>query len=438
MAQYDTYEQVEAYILSIPKFAKKIGTDSLLEILASLGHPERAVKTIHVAGTNGKGSTCAYMQAIYMQAGYRVGMFTSPHLVHMTERIRINHTCMDTSAFVECFQRIHETVTENGFAYPSFFEMLFLIAVLYFAKTKPDLVIYETGMGGRLDATNVLMPGLSVITSIGYDHMQYLGNTIEQIASEKAGIIKYRTPVIYFKRDPASAAVIEAQADRMQAPCAFVEKKEYLVHKITTKNIDFSIDSRYYKCDSVKIPATGLYQVENAVLAASAVRLFPDLPVDDREIALGLAAMRWEGRMEEILPNVWIDGAHNDEAILSWIQTLKQLYADSRKRLVFAVANDKDYVDMIRHICVHLHFERIYITMIPGARRTDCAYVREQFAAHTSDELQVIEDTKEALFTACAERPSDQKLFIVGSLYLVGAVKQWQEELTRYMEQIED
>lgn len=437
MAQYDTYEQVEAYILSIPKFAKKIGTESLIEILAFLGHPERLVPAIHVAGTNGKGSTCAYMQSVYMQAGYHVGMFTSPHLVRMNERIRIDHGEIEDEDFVACFQEIHETVMQQGFSYPSFFEMLFLIAVLYFAKKKPDLVIYETGMGGRLDATNVLAPKLCVITSIGYDHMQYLGDTIEKIAYEKAGIIKEHTPVIYFKRDPVSAEVIEKQAAKMHAPCVFVEKNDYMVHKITTKNIDFSIDSRYYKCDSVKIPATGLYQVENAVLAASAVKLLESTSVGNEDIRQGLAAMYWEGRMEQLMPDVWIDGAHNEEAILCWIDTLKQLYADSRNRLVFAVANDKDYVDMIRHIGTQLHFEKIYITTIPGARRTDCEYVKEQFARNTSDVLCVIEDTKEALFTACRERPSDQKLFIVGSLYLVGAVKQWQEELIRYMEQIE-
>ena len=425
MQHFDTYEQVTEYILSIPKFAKKIGTENLSKILSYFGNPERALPAIHVAGTNGKGSTCAFLQSVYMHAGYRVGMFTSPHLICMNERIRINQAYISNEDFVGVFRRVHGEIQEQDFPYPSFFEMMFLMAAMYFREQKVDLVIYETGMGGRLDATNVLNPSLSVITSVGLDHTMYLGNTLDKIAWEKAGIIKPETPVTAFFREESSAAVIKEQAKKMGAPLYAVEKKDYVIDKITTKNIDFSIDCEYYKCDAVRIATTGLYQVENAVLAAVAANIMPDIKVTDRDILEGLLYMQWAGRMEEVLPGVLIDGAHNEEAVLCWRKTVETLYANRPKRLLFAVANDKDYADMIHCICRGLHFEKIYITAIPGSRRTACEPVAWQFQRYTKDRLELIEDTKTAFYTACRERESGEMLFLVGSLYLAGAVKSY-------------
>lgn len=427
MQKLETYEQVTEYILSIPKFAKKIGTENLMEILAHFGHPERQIPAIHVAGTNGKGSTCAFLQSIYMHAGYQVGMFTSPHLVRMNERIRVNQECISNEDFVSIFHQVHDEILVNGFPYPSFFEMMFLMAAVYFKEQQADLIIYETGMGGRLDATNVLRPCLSVITSVGLDHTMYLGDTLAEIACEKAGIIKPHTPVAAFFREKEASQVIKEQAMKMEAPLCAVEKKDYVIDKITTKNIDFSINCEYYKCDAVRIMTTGLYQVENAVLAAVAVQCMPDIKVTREDILKGLLHMQWAGRMEELLPGVLIDGAHNDEAVLCWRDTVTTLYADRAKRLLFAVASDKDYADMIRHICQGLHFEKIYITAIPGTRRTDCELVAGQFRKYTDDRLEWIEDTETAFHTACRERKPGEILFLVGSLYLAGAVKKFIE-----------
>lgn len=427
MKGFDTYGQVTDYILSIPKFAKKTGTKNLSEILTYLGNPERNMPVIHVAGTNGKGSTCAFLQSIYMHAGYRVGMFVSPHLVCLNERIRINQAYISDEDFVRIFQRVHNAVRKENFPYPSFFEMLFLMAALYFSEQETDLVIYETGMGGRLDATNVLMPALSVITSVGLDHTQYLGETLAKIAGEKAGIIKPDTPVAAFFREQEASDVIKKQAEKMGALLYAVEKKDYVIDKITTKNIDFSINCEYYKCDAVRIMTSGLYQVENAVLAAVAARVMPVLSVEEHDIVNGLLRMQWEGRMEELLPGVIIDGAHNDEAVLRWRETVSALYGNSPGRLMFAVASDKAYADMIRHICQGMHFEKIYITAIPGTRRTACELVARQFQLCTGDRLELIEDTKAAFDAACGERLPQEKLFLVGSLYLVGAVKKFIE-----------
>lgn len=423
MEEFDTYEKVVEHILSIPKFAKKIGIDNLSAILAYFGHPERKAPVIHVAGTNGKGSTCAFLQSIYTHAGYRVGVFTSPHLVYINERIRINQDCISDGDFVDVFCRVHSGIQKQNFLYPSFFEMMFLMAALYFQEQKVDLVIYETGMGGRLDATNVLRPSLSVITSVGLDHTQYLGDTLTEIAWEKAGIIKPDTPVVAFFREQSAAAVIKEQSVKIGAPLYAVEKKDYVIDKITTKNIDFSINCEYYKCDAVCIRATGLYQVENGVLAAVAANVMPDIKVEDCDIIEGLRHMQWDGRMEEVLPGVLLDGAHNEEAVRRWRETVETLYGDKPKRLLFAVAKDKDYADMIRCICQGLHFRKIYITAIPGIRRMDCQPVAEQFRKYTGDMLELIEDTRTAFYTACRERADEEILFLVGSLYLAGAIK---------------
>lgn len=425
--QYETYDEVVDYILSIPKFAKKIGTENLLRILENFGHPERKVPCIHVAGTNGKGSTCAFLQSVYHSAGWKTGLFTSPHLVKLNERIKIDGISISDEDFVRLFKRVQDGLEVQDVPYPSFFEMMFLMAALWFAEQKVDIAIYETGMGGRLDATNVLMPALCVITSVGLDHMQYLGDTIEKIAFEKAGIIKENTPVVTFLRDKAASEVIRQQAQKLHAPFYVVEKENYMINKITTKMIDFSIDCEYYKCDAVQIPRTGLYQVENAVLAMAAVAKFPGLSVSDEEIRQGLWDMRWEGRMEELLPDIFIDGAHNDEAVLVWVKTVKQLFGDRRKRLLFAVANDKNYIDMIHHICQDMHYEKIYITTIPGARKTSVLPVMQQFQSCCEDELEMIEDTKTAFMKAKDELQQGETLFLVGSLYLAGAVKSYIE-----------
>ena len=426
-----TYKEAVAYILSIPRFAKKIGIENLSAILDAFGHPERAVPAIHVAGTNGKGSTCAFLQSVYMQAGLRVGMFTSPHLVKINERIRVNGKCISDDAFTLLFQRVQEKLEqrEKELPYPSFFEMLFLMAAVYFSEQQVDLAIYETGMGGRLDATNVLAPSIAVITSVGLDHTEYLGDTIEQIAYEKAGIIKENTPVATFFRDEKSAAIIKKTAKSLHAPLYAVEKKDYMIDKINTKTIDFSIDSEYYKCGVVSIPRTGLYQVENAALAMLTVSKLPLWQPDEAEIRAGLMHTVWEGRMEQVLPHVYLDGAHNEEAVLMWRQTLDSLFSGRKKRLLFAVANNKDYQGMIRHICRDMHYEKIYITSIPGERRTELSKVAAQFAACTEDETEEITDTRTAFFKAAGERSPGEDLFLTGSLYLVGAVKEYIEDI---------
>ncbi|MDE5777469.1 MAG: bifunctional folylpolyglutamate synthase/dihydrofolate synthase, partial [Lachnospiraceae bacterium] len=224
------YQDCVDYILSIPLFAVKLGTENLNRILDVMGHPERTAPVIHVAGTNGKGSTCSFLSSILTAKGFKTGVFTSPHLININERIRIGTEEISNDDFVAVFEevmRVVKVVEEDGMAHPSFFEFMFLMAAVYFKKQDVDYAIYETGMGGRLDATNVVKPELCIITSVGMDHMQFLGDTIEQIAEEKAGIIKQGVPVVYFHRNFTVKDIIEKYCKKMGAVLHIVEKTQY-------------------------------------------------------------------------------------------------------------------------------------------------------------------------------------------------------------------
>lgn len=448
-----TYQECVEYILSIPLFAAKLGTDNLNQILDIMNHPERNCPVIHVAGTNGKGSTCLFLSSILEKAGYRVGVFTSPHLVRINERIRINDSIISDEDFVDVFEEVMDcisTAKKQGIAHPSFFEFVFLMACIYFKKQQVDYAVFETGMGGRLDATNVVEPVLCIITSIGLDHMQFLGDTIEQIAGEKAGIIKSGVPVLYFDRKDAATAVIRDYAAKIRSKLQLVEKKQYKILKITEKTIDFLFDSGYYRYSSLQIRKTGLYQIENAILAVKAYELLFNMTYRccDRQsgseseqgtpgtdcltgtdtgyrltdiydnIRAGLLSMTWPCRMQEVSPHIYIDGAHNEEAIEAFCKTLEELFREERKILLFAVSKDKDYEPMIQRLS-RIFFEEIIIVRYDGDRAADLSVVEAAFRRFSGSKITVYDNIR-AGFTYAKSHVDEQYLFCVGSLYLAG------------------
>lgn len=437
------YQECVDYILSVPMFATKLGTDSLKHILDLMGHPESNYKIIHVAGTNGKGSTCSFLASILQHAGYRVGVFTSPHLVKLNERIRINNTIISDEEFVDMHLQIMkyvEIANEKGISHPSFFEYVFLMAVLYFSEQLVDYVILETGMGGRLDATNVVMPVLSIITSVGLDHMQYLGNTIEEIAYEKAGIIKDHVPVVFFDRKDSATTVIVKKCKECNAFLHIVEKKQYKLLKITKKTIDFSFESSYHRYVELKIKKTALYQVENALLAIRAFELLivqtrvrggtniikdeknPVIcPVTDEDINIikaGLLDMTWPCRMEEIAHHIYVDGAHNEEAIDAFCESVEVMFPAEHKMLLFAVSKDKDYESMIERLC-KVPFEEIILVRYEGSRSAELDSVEVTFRRFTSSKITAFHDI-ESGFAYGKSHVCNGYLFCVGSLYLAG------------------
>lgn len=428
------YAQCEQYILDIPKLTRRSNQDNLRRILKELGEVHLRIPCIHVAGTNGKGSTCAFLESVLREHGYRVGLFTSPHLVTMRERLQINRQNVSEEEFVFCFNCVKEAVEKvvaEGGRHPNFFEFLFAMAAVWFWKEQADYVIYETGMGGRLDATNLVKPEATIITSIGMDHMQFLGDTLEQIAFEKAGILKQGCPIIYCNREERVTEVIRKQADIVQAIPYSVESNEIVVNEITDKTIDFSFKSRYDNegwNTSFAIPKTGIYQIENASLAILTARLVLGERGKEEYIQSGIAGMYWSARMEEIAQDVYVDGAHNTEAIQVFSKTLNTLYAADGKELVFAVAKDKDYEEMIHYLSTHVVFKRIMITTIQNDRRANLTEIAEHFERYCDCPVEMEEDCNKALQRLWEERPRGDKIFCVGSLYLAGSIlENWKE-----------
>ena len=448
-----TYDEVVDYILNIPKFAKdgsgrgKSGNDNLRYVMTLLDNPCTKIKAIHIAGTNGKGSTTTHIKNILCELGYRVGVFTSPHLIKINERIAVadKKTLLENISdkdFVNCFYVVDKAVKQavkNGHAHLSFFEFIFAMAAVYFETQSLDFVIYETGLGGRLDATNIVMPCVTAITSIGLDHVMYLGDTIEKIAYEKAGIIKPGVPVIYNTGKEAADSVIENQARLVDSKAINVAKTDYIINGLLDKNIDFSICNSYYKYDHLVIGGTtAIYQVDNA---ATAIAVCNEMYYRDNNryipyemIKNAMAKFFWSGRMEQIHENVVLDGAHNDNAMVRFTESVNKSYAKQKKYLLFAVAEDKDYKDMISTLVHEVVFDGIFVTKIDSERGVSSKFVADIFINTLQDKKNgnfcrntkvVNYDNIDTAFKMGFETAvkNNGVLFCVGSLYLVGSIK---------------
>ena len=420
-----TYSEMEREINEIPKFGAKASLSNLSAYLELANHPERNLRVIHIAGTNGKGSVSAYIDSILRQAGYTTALFTSPHLVKINERFRINFKeCSDEELISSWCQvkALMETGEQQGLQPLTFFEILFLMGMLIFSQKEIDYCILETGLGGRLDATVLSDPVLSVITSISYDHMEILGDTIEKIAAEKAGIIKTGVPVVAVDEENGAFSVIERTAKEKKSPVYGLKSQDLTILKKYENKIDFSINSRYYKISNLKVRSYASYQVQNAALAVLAVHvLMPDLAQE--VIRAGILEMFWAGRMEEIAENVYVDGAHNPGAVRQIYNSLTD--SDKEWLLLFAVCSDKDYTEMIR-ILGKIPWKRIYITKIDSARGADTVAVKQCFEEVAEGPICEFESAGEAFKAALRDRGDEEEenLLCLGSLYLVGEIKE--------------
>lgn len=423
-----TYQEAEEYIFSIPKFTKKNDPESTGEFYERLGKPGENSKIVHIAGTNGKGSVCAYLNAILETAGHRTGMFTSPHLVSMLERFRIAGQIVTEELFLRSFRFVMKKIlewNEEGRAYhPTFFEILFFIGMVIFEEQKVEFIILETGLGGRLDATNIIKnPIATVITKIGLDHCEYLGDTLEKIAGEKAGIIKRGIPVIFLNVKEEVTRVIETEAKKLQSPTFPVDSNNFNILKNTYKSIDFSLESKYYGYIRLTLSSCALYQMMNAALAVRTVEVIDEAhTITKEQLVKGVASTRWEGRMEEILPGVIVEGAHNVDGIEAFVDTLKSMNCRNN-HLLFAVVNDKDYAAMIRRLMESGLFTRVSVTKIQGSRVVELEQLKKIFSQYTK-ELYLYEDVDEAFRDCLQQKGKEDRLYIVGSLYLVGLVKE--------------
>lgn len=416
------YRDVENYILDIPKFTKKNQWDETDGFYTFLGRPGEQQKIIHVAGTNGKGSVCAYSEAMLIAAGHTCGLFTSPHLQCMRERIRVQRQDIPEEAFVKIFSYIMERCRDYKEDYhPTFFELLFFMAMVWFEETKPEYIILETGLGGRLDTTNIVKnKEICIITKIAYDHMEYLGDTLEKIAAEKAGIITGKAPVIYYDHKKEISEVIREKAVSTGALAVSVSEEILQIIKNHQNFIDFSISFEYYGEYNIRVSSCALYQCMNAALAVYAIKYVLGKALTPKLAADAIEKTVWPCRMEEVLPGIILDGAHNPDGMEALLKSLE--YRPEEKILLFAVVKDKEIDDMVRRIAESGLFEQYIITAAGGARAADIGYIEKAFREKNDKNVIVIKDPEQAFLYGRKIR-GDRLLIVAGSLYLTGYIR---------------
>lgn len=422
-----SYEEAVKYIEEIPRFAAKNTIEDTGRMLSLLTGNSLKSKIIHVAGTNGKGSVCAYLRAILMEGKRSVGMFISPHLESMRERISINGELIAKEDFVRIFIFVRKMAEESGkydLSHPSYFEFLFLMAMCYFGEKQPDYILLETGLGGRLDATNsILNPAVCVITQIGYDHMQYLGDTLEQIAAEKAGIIKENIPVVFPDRRTEVTGILTEYAKKKNSPAIMLGKDQILNVNIKNKTIDFSLHTGYYNYVSLSLNTSALYQIENASLAILAAGELKDKKITPDVIRRGVWAACWPGRMEEAIPGVFLDGAHNEDGIEVFLRTAARDGCIGKRILLFGVVTDKRYRKMIQMIEDSGLFAQAVVTVLETDRSASIDELTRIWEQYEDIRCSFHEDAGEALKQLLSDKTSEDTAYVVGSLYLIGQVK---------------
>jgi len=433
------FQEAVRYLLSLGRelaaptqaAAAKFNLENIRILTEYLGHPERKYPCAHIAGTNGKGSTAAFLESILRAAGYRVGLYTSPHLERLNERIRIKDEEIPDEVFAGVFTRIHaviETLLADGTlrAHPTFFECVTAIAFLYFAEAGVDFAVFETGLGGRLDSTNIVTPEVSVITRIDFDHENFLGHSLREIAGEKAGIIKQGAPVVIAEQREEARAVLLAKAREQQSPAIetdnayrteFVHLERGCVRAVVK-------DNESGATIHLAPQLAGLFQLQNALNAAAAAHVLRSrgFAVSDEAIERGIAGAVWPGRIEKVRanPDVYLDGAHNPAAARGLAGFLEKNFAGRKVLLIFGVLRDKA-VDEIAGI-LFPHAAHVIFTE-PRTTRSISAAQLAEIAAHYAASSEIIADAEQALDAALAKAAVEDAIFITGSLYLVGQLR---------------
>lgn len=421
------YTEAVNYIETIPKFTVKHPPEHTRELLSRLGNPQEGIKIIHVAGTNGKGSVCAYLNAMLLAGGKKTGLFTSPHLVRINERFQINGEDVSDEQFLDAFLKVEKAAKEyeaEGEGHPSYFETLFLMGMLIFKEAGVEYLVMETGLGGRLDATNVVEKPLAcIITSISRDHTEYLGDTLKAIAGEKAGIIKAGVPVIYDASQPGPASVIAAKAKEMGSPAWPMEPSFYEMKTQSREGITFTFAYPGGEKAELAIPYVAKYQMMNASLAFYTMHILQDVhDIPKNVLAEGLSKIKWPCRMEMAAPGVIIDGAHNEDGVAQFVSTAGYFAKENEITILFTAVADKHYHEMIGEICEGIHPSHVVATQIDGSRVVPAEVLAEDFRKAGCTDVCAEPEIGAAYEKALGKKGSGM-LFCVGSLYLAGELK---------------
>ncbi|MDJ0810737.1 MAG: folylpolyglutamate synthase/dihydrofolate synthase family protein [Desulfobacterales bacterium] len=410
------YEKCLETMYSLHRFGIKLGLDVMRNILSGLDRPQQRFKSVHVAGTNGKGSVASMLTAILQEAGFTVGLYTSPHLVHFNERIRINGRPISNREVVAAYKAVK--AVHSGDREPTFFEFSTAMALYAFGQRPVDWAVIETGMGGRLDATNMLSPEACIITNISLEHCDYLGNTISAVAGEKAGIIKENTPLVTGVKQPAAVWVTEAKAAAMKAPC-IRQGPDFRTRQQADGHFTyFGVD---HKWAGLKTPLLGEHQVSNAslALAAAEVLIQKGVPIDEAHVRKGLMATQWPGRLETVCekPHIILDGAHNLAAARNLGRYLQNHLKDRNILMVVGILDDKPYSGMLSGMLPPC---RRAIITAPKIGRAVPAQTLADTALHHIRSVDVVPHVAQAVEQAVKTAGPQDTIVVAGSLYVVG------------------
>jgi dihydrofolate synthase / folylpolyglutamate synthase len=423
-----SYHETIGYLFGLQKHGIKFGLANSVRLMELLGDPHRRFRALHIAGTNGKGSTAALLAGVLRAAGYRTGLYTSPHLVSFAERIRVDGVPIAEERVVELADRVRRRYQDLSPAgageamSPTFFEVTTAMAFTHFAEAGVDVAVVEAGMGGRLDSTNVITPLVSVITNIDLEHTEFLGGTLEQIAAEKAGIIKAAVPVVTGVVQPEAVRVIEQEAARQGAP-VYRMPQDFGAGR-TSAGPPQRFDYRGIAQDlpDLTVALLGRHQVGNACLAVAAVEcaVRAGLGVPESALRSGLASAVWEGRLELLArkPDLYVDGAHNPASAAVLADALQELRSGhSRLVLVLGILQDKDHAGIIAPLAPLA--DSIIVTRPAYARALDAAALADS-VRRTHPDVAVAGTVGEAIARARAQTPPDGLIIVTGSLYTVG------------------
>lgn len=424
-----TYEEAMNYITSVGRFGSNYGLERTFRILELLGSPHKKLKLIHIAGTNGKGSTTAMVTKILRGAGYKVGMYTSPYLEEFEERIQINGENINKDRLVDLLEKVKvviERVVEEGYEHPTEFEIITALMFLHFYNEKVDYAVIEVGLGGRLDSTNVIVPKVSVITSISLDHVNILGDSLQAIAKEKAGIIKENVPLILYPQEKEVEEVILKVAEEKKSRVYLVKKEDSRLLNINNDELYQEVQVKSNKNTySVKLPLLGEHQIINLSVALNVIEALYEIEniIINRElIEKSLEDVKWIGRLEVLgkKPAIVIDGAHNIDGIKALRRNVEKCFKYNKLYLLLGILADKQVKEMVKEITPIA--EKVY-ALTPHSERAELSEDLKKEILEFNPNVVSLESYEEAFFSAVNEAEKDDLILISGSLYMVGDMR---------------